>query len=106
VQVDADELRAAAAELRDEVADRLRHTARIMGEAEREFAVEAAFDDYTTAAPYRAFANGWTREFELVTEAARELADALDEAAAAYDRSDAAARTRIGAAARRIQVPR
>jgi uncharacterized protein YukE len=100
MQVDTTELRAAAAELRNVAAEQLRQAGATLDRAERAFNVEAAFDTYTTAAPYRATSSAWQKELEVLAEATRELADALERTAAAYDASDA------GAGARLTTVPR
>jgi hypothetical protein len=107
MQVDTTQLRAAAADLRDTAAEQLRQAVTTLGRAEREFSVEAAFDTYTTAAPYRAMSSAWQTELDVLAEATRQLADALDQAAAAYDASDAGAATRTQAAGRtRSVMPR
>ncbi len=96
MQVDSAELRAAAGRLRDGVAEKLRQTTIRLQQPERDFSVEAAFDTYTTAAPLRAAAEQWGRELALLTEASRQLADALDATAADYDRADTHAAVRLG----------
>jgi hypothetical protein len=95
MQVDAAALRAAAKELREGTADHLRRATIQAGRPEREFGVEAAFDSYTTAAPYREVSAAWEREFTVLTEAARQLADALEATAADYDRTDGRAAGRV-----------
>ena len=95
MQVDAGALRGAAKELREGAADNLRRATIQAGRPEREFGVEAAFDSYTTAAPYRAVAAAWEQELTVLTEAARQLADALDATAADYDSTDARAAGRV-----------
>jgi hypothetical protein len=95
VQVDVDELRAAARTLRDDTAEGLRRAADRVRVPERQFGVEAAFDRYTTAAPYRALAAAVEQEFRVLERAARELADALDRTALDYERSDDRAARRL-----------
>ena len=95
MHVDTDELRAAARTLRGETAEQLRQAGLLMRGPERSFELEAAFDTYTTAGPYREFAGVWAKEFETLAEAARELADSLDAAAAGYDASDERAAARL-----------
>jgi hypothetical protein len=89
MQVDTTQLRAAATKLRDEVAEHLRRAGIQAGGPERDFRVAGAFDTYTTAGPYRSAIAAWEKETEVLAEAARQLADALDAAAADYDASDA-----------------
>ena len=95
MQVDAAALRAAAKQLREGTAGNLRRATIQAGLPEREFGVEAAFDSYTTAAPYREVAAAWERELTVLTEAARQLADALEATAADYDRTDGRAAGRL-----------
>ena len=95
MQVDAAALRAAANRLREGTAESLRRATIQAGRPEREFGVEAAFDSYTTAAPYREVAAAWERELTVLTEAARQLADALEATAADYDRTDGRAAGRL-----------
>ena len=95
MQVDTTQLRAAATALRDEVAENLRRAGIQAGEPERELRVGGAFDNDTTAVPYRAAIGAWEKETEVLAEAARQLADALEAAAADYDAADARAATRL-----------
>jgi uncharacterized protein YukE len=95
MQVDTAALRAAAKQLRDEAAENLRRATIQAQRPEKEFGVEAAFDDYVTAAPYREVAAAWESELELLTEAARQLADSLDATAADYDATDQRAAGRL-----------
>jgi hypothetical protein len=101
MQVDTEHLRSAAADLRGTAAEQLRQAGLTLGRAERGFSVEDAFDTYTTAVPYRAMSTAWQQELELLAEATRQLADALDQAATAYDASDAHAVTKLHTAAPR-----
>jgi hypothetical protein len=98
VQVKSDELRAAARKLRDEAAENLRKAALQMQVPEKQYGVEQAFDTYTTAAAYREYASAMEQEFRILSEAARQLADALDQTANDYDASDArsASALRVG----------
>jgi hypothetical protein len=89
MQVDTTQLRAAAAKLRGEVAEHLRRAGIQAGGPERDFLVAGAFDTCTTPGPYRAAIAAWEKETEVLAEAARQLADALDAAAADYDAADA-----------------
>lgn len=89
MQVDTTQLRAAATALRTEVAEQLRRAGIQAGEPERDFRVGGAFDTYTTPGPYRAAVAAWEKETEVLAEAARQLADALEAAAADYDAADA-----------------
>ena len=89
MQVDTSELRTAATTLRDEVAEQLRKAGIQAGEPERDFRVAGAFDSYTTPGPYRAAVAAWAKEIEVLAEAARQLADALEATADDYDASDA-----------------
>ena len=73
----------------DEVAENLRRAGIQAGGPERDFRVGGAFDTYTTPGPYRAAVAAWEKETEVLAEAARQLADALDAAATDYDASDA-----------------
>jgi uncharacterized protein YukE len=96
VRVSSDELRAAARRLRDDAADNLRRAVTQLQVPERQYGVEAAFDTYTTAAAYRAWATAVEQEFRLLEEAARELADALEQTADDYDAADRRSAQRIG----------
>jgi hypothetical protein len=96
MQVDTAGLRAAARTLRQETAELLRQAGLQLRQPEKAFELDAAFDTYTTAAPYREFAGAWTGELETLTEAARQLADSLDATAADYDAADARAGARLG----------
>lgn len=98
MQVDAAALRDAAKRLRDGAAENLRQAVIQARRPEKEFSVEAAFDDYVTAAPFRNVAAAWEKELDVLTEATRQLADALEATAADYERSDARAADRIGGA--------
>ena len=89
MQIDTTQLRAAATTLRGEVAEHLRRAGIQAGGPERDFRVSGAFDRYTTPGPYRAAIAAWEKETEVLAEAARQLADALEAAAADYDASDA-----------------
>jgi uncharacterized protein YukE len=91
VQVKSDELRAAARKLRDEAAETLRKAGLQMRVPEKQYGVEQAFDTYTTAAAYREYATAMEQEFRVLEEAARQLADALEQTANDYDASDARA---------------
>jgi DNA-binding ferritin-like protein len=95
MQVDTKELRTAATTLRDEVAEQLRKAGIQAGGPERDFRVAGAFDSYTTPGPYRAAVAAWAKETEVLAEAARQLADALEAAADDYDASDARAAGRL-----------
>ena len=95
MQVDTTELRTAAAKLRNEAAEYLRRAGIQAGGPEREFRVSGAFDSYTTPGPYRAAVAAWEKETEVLAEAARQLADALEAAAAGYDAADARAAGRL-----------
>ncbi|GIE75496.1 hypothetical protein Aph02nite_14460 [Actinoplanes philippinensis] len=95
MQVDVDELRAAARALRDDTAEGLRRAADRVLVPEREFGVDAAFDRHTTAAPYRALAAALEQELRVLERAARELADALERTAHDYARSDDRAARRL-----------
>lgn len=95
MQVDTTQLRAAATELRTEVAEHLRRAGIQAGEPERDFRVTGAFDAYTTPGPYRAAVAAWEKEIEVLAEAARQLADALDAAAAGYDAADTRGAARL-----------
>jgi hypothetical protein len=88
MQVDTAQLRAAATKLRREVAENLRRAGIQAGGPERDFLVGGAFDTYTTPGPYRAAVAAWEKETEVLAEAARQLADAIDAAATDYDASD------------------
>jgi uncharacterized protein YukE len=96
VRVGSDELRAVARRLRDEAAEDLRRAVTQLRVPERQFGVEAAFDTYTTAAAYREYTSAMEQEFRLLEEAARQLADALEQTAHDYDAADARAAQRIG----------
>jgi hypothetical protein len=89
MQVDTTQLRAAAETLRGDVAEQLRRAGIQAGGPERDLRVSGAFDSYTTPGPYRAAVAAWEKETEVLAEAARQLADALEAAAAQYDASDA-----------------
>lgn len=95
MQVDTTQLRAAATTLRDEVAENLRRAGIQAGGPERDFRIDGAFDHYTTPGPYRSAIGAWEKETEVLAEAARQLADALDAAAADYDASDTRAAGRL-----------
>jgi len=95
MQVDTAQLRTAATTLRDDVAEHLRRAGIQAGGPEREFRVGSAFDSYTTPGPYRAAVAAWTKEIEVLAEAARQLADALEAAAADYDAADARGTKRL-----------
>jgi hypothetical protein len=95
MQVDPTQLRTAATRLRDEVAEHLRKAGIQAGGPEREFRVGDAFDSYTTPGPYRAAIAAWEKETEVLAEAARQLADALEAAATDYEASDARAAGRL-----------
>ncbi|MDT4994637.1 MAG: hypothetical protein QOH97_4529 [Actinoplanes sp.] len=97
MQVDTAELRAAAGRLRDRSAERLRTASIRLHQPEQEFSLGAAFDTYTTAGPLRAATGVWGKELELLTEAIRQLADALEAAASDYDRADSHAAAPLGA---------
>ncbi|GAA2635196.1 type VII secretion target [Paractinoplanes durhamensis] len=88
VQVSSDQLRAAARKLREDAAENLRKAAIQIKVPEQRYGVEAAFDHYTTAAAYREYATALEEEFRLLEEASRQLADALEQTANDYDRSD------------------
>ncbi|BEL07923.1 hypothetical protein Q0Z83_061140 [Actinoplanes sichuanensis] len=96
MRVDADELRDAARALRDDAAEGLRQAADRVRLPDQRYGVEAAFDRYTTAIPYRALAAAVEQELRLLEQAARELADALDRTAADYRQSDDRAAHRWG----------
>jgi hypothetical protein len=95
MQVDTTQLRTAATTLRDEVAEHLRKAGIQAGGPERDFQVTGAFDSYTTPGPYRMAIAAWAKETEVLAEAARQLADALEAAAADYDASDARGAARL-----------
>jgi len=97
MQVDTTQLRAAATTLRDEVAEHLRRAGIQAGAPERDFRVTGAFDSYTTAGPYRTVVAAWEKETEVLAEAARQLADALEAAAADYDAADDRGAARLAA---------
>jgi hypothetical protein len=97
VQVKSDELRAAARKLRDEAAEQLRKAASQIQVPEKQYGVEQAFDTYTTAAAYREYASAMEQEFRVMEEAARQLADALDQTANDYDASDRRSATALRA---------
>ena len=96
VQVNSDELRVAARRLQADAAESLRKAAAQLRVPEEQFGVEAAFDRYTTAAAYRAYATAVAEEFRLLEQAARELSDALERAADDYDATDRRAARRAG----------
>jgi hypothetical protein len=96
MQVDTAALRDAARRLREGAAENLRRAVIQARRPEKEFSVEEAFDDYVTAAPFRNVAAVWERELDVLAEATRQLADALEATAADYERSDARAAGRIG----------
>jgi hypothetical protein len=100
VQVKSDQLRVAARRLREEAAENLRKAAAQLEVPEKQYGVEAAFDTYTTAAAYREYATAMEEEFRLLEEATRQLADALEQAANDYDRSDQHSAVRIDSAQR------
>jgi hypothetical protein len=95
MQVDTTQLRAAATTLRSEVAEHLRRAGIQAGGPERDFRVAGAFDSYTTPGPYRAAVAAWEKEAEVLAEAVRQLADALEAAAADYDASDSRSAGRL-----------
>jgi hypothetical protein len=95
MQVDTTQLRAAATKLRTEVAEHLRRAGIQAGGPERDFRVAGAFDTYTTPGPYRAAVAAWEKETEILAEAARQLADALEATAAGYDAADARSAGRL-----------
>jgi hypothetical protein len=92
MQVDTGQLRTAAAKIRDDMATRLKKA------ADWQFP-EAGFDQYTSEAPCQEATTAWVGEVQIIQAAALELADALDKAAAAYDKADADA-------AKRLKAPR
>jgi uncharacterized protein YukE len=98
VRVRSDELRAVARTLRDEAAENLRKAVTQLQVPERQYGVEAAFDVYTTAAAYREYTAAMEQEFRLLEEAARELADQLEQTANDYDAADRRAAGRTGGA--------
>jgi hypothetical protein len=100
MHVDGDELRAAAKALRGAVEDHMYEAGEHLGRAKAPAQIGAGFDCYTPAGAYTAAIEAWHLQFGKVTHALRQLSDALDDAAAAYDRSDAAA------SARMTRVPR
>lgn len=95
MQVDTAVLRAAAKRLRDEVADPLTDAVgnTTVGEAAHD--PDKLFDTYTTGAPMRELSGSWLGEITELVNAARELSDSLDRAAADYDRSDEGAAARL-----------
>lgn len=95
MQVDTAQLRRAAVRLRQDVAKRLESNC----EPGREVNVDAAFDLYTTAAPYTEAATAWADEIGLLIRATTQLAEALESAADDYDKSD-------DRSARRMTAPR
>jgi len=95
MRVDTAQLRTAATTLRDDVAEHLRRAGIQAGGPERDFRVGGAFDSYTTPGPYRAAVAAWAKEIEVLAEAARQLADALEAAAADYDAADARGTKRL-----------
>ncbi|GAA0558575.1 hypothetical protein GCM10010172_47000 [Paractinoplanes ferrugineus] len=96
VQVKSDHLRVAARKLREEAAESLRRAAEQLAVPEKQYGVAAAFDHYTTAAAYRAYATAMEEEFRLLEQACRQLADALEQTAGDYDRADKASAHRVG----------
>jgi hypothetical protein len=93
MQVDTVQLRKAAARLRQDVAKRLRS-----GQSPGpDVNVEAAFDLYTTAGPFREAASAWAEEIDVLIRATIQLAEALESAADDYDRSDGRAVARLTA---------
>ncbi|MEU4241799.1 type VII secretion target [Actinoplanes sp. NPDC026619] len=100
VQVSSDHLRVAARKLREETAEQLRKAAAQLEVPEKSYGVEAAFDTYTTAAAYREYATAMEEEFRMIEEACRQLADALEQTAADYDRADQQSSVRVESAQR------
>jgi len=93
MQVDTAQLRMAAARLRQDVAKPMERSRRSGGTAN----LDGTFDRYTTAAPLREAMTAWAEEIDILIQATAQLADALDQAADDYDKSDAAAARRLTA---------
>jgi hypothetical protein len=94
MQVDTAALRTAAARLRAEVETPLAGAGGALIDAGTAVDLDAAFDSYTTAAPFRATRSAWGVEITVLRYAAADLAAALEAAADGYDASDAAAARR------------
>jgi Excreted virulence factor EspC, type VII ESX diderm len=95
MQVDTAALRKAAARLRAEVETPLGKAGGMLINATTAVSAEAAFDSYTTAAPFTEVRSAWGVEITLLTYAAADLATALEAAADGYDASDANAAGRL-----------
>jgi hypothetical protein len=90
MQVDTDQLRKAAAKIRDDVVTRLTKA------ADWPFP-DVSFDQYATRAPYDEAMQAWLGEIRIIKNAALELAAALEKTADDYDRSDKTAAERLTA---------
>jgi hypothetical protein len=95
MQVDTAALRKAAARLRAEVEKPLSEAGGMLINATTAINLEAAFDSYTTSAPFIEVRSAWGVEITLLSEAADDLATALEAAADGYDASDSAAAGRL-----------
>ncbi|MEO3744697.1 type VII secretion target [Plantactinospora sp. B5E13] len=95
VRVDTTELRAAAQRLRDEAAGG------VLEAIENSLATQSSsqplgFDQYGSFDGYVAVSRDWWAELGDFVEVLRQLADAMDKAAANYERSDQNADDRFG----------
>jgi uncharacterized protein YukE len=91
------ELRDAARRYRDDAAESLRRAAIQLQVPEQRFGVEEAFDQHTTAAPYRDYIGAMKQEITLLERATHQMADELDQAATDYEAADRqAAQTMAG----------
>jgi hypothetical protein len=95
MQVDTAALRKAAVRLRSEVEKPLAEAGGMLINATTAVSLDAAFDSYTTAAPFTEVRSAWGVEITLLMSAADDLATALEAAADGYDASDAAAAARL-----------
>lgn len=95
VRVDTTELRAAAQRLRDEagggVVEAIEHSL-----ATESGGQPAGFDQYGSFDGYLAVTRAWWAELGDFVEVLRQLADAMERAAANYERSDQNADDRFG----------
>jgi len=96
IRVDTAALRATAKRLRNEAADTVGEAVKATQSTEGGSVVGFAFDQYGSYDGYKAVAQAWRAELGSLAEALRQLAEALERAADNYDRSDAAAGTRLG----------
>ncbi|MEQ4302374.1 type VII secretion target [Plantactinospora sp. B6F1] len=95
VRVDTAALRTAAKQLRDEAADVVGEAVKATGNAERRTVLSFAFDEYGSHDGYQSVAKAWRNELDVLAEALRQLAGAMEQAADNYDRSDGNAQTRL-----------